>query len=161
MSANANLHQSRKDPSASGDLTDLQNAGNGRGHNPLGHGTNYGSTEDDNNSNTIMASCYYDQLPHMEDVVIRPKLENMNSEDIAEGGDDDDGYEEYEGGAEDGEIATGGKKNRICPFCQKIFDAHSALKRHLRIHTKEKPFNITKVGRASSAMPGNLEFSLV
>ena len=96
-----------------------------------------------------------------EDEVIKPRLETMNSEDIAEVGDDDDGYEEYEDGAESSEIAMGRKNNRICPFCQKTFDRLSNLKQHLRIHTKEKPFNITKVGGASSAMPGNLEFSLV
>ena len=100
-----------------------------------------------------------------EDEVMRPRLDTMNSEDIAEGeddddwyedyegGDDDDGYEEYEDGddddgyveygdeAESSEIAMGGKKNRICTFCQKTFDRPSHLKQHLRIHTKEKPFS--------------------
>lgn len=83
--------------------------------------------------------------------MIRPRLETMKSEDIAEGGDDvdwcedyedgydDDGYEEYGNGAKESEIAMGVKKNRICQFCQKTFDRHSIPKRHLRIQIKEKP----------------------
>ena len=58
----------------------------------LGQMEDVENAEDDNNSNTIMASYYYGQLQDVEeDVMMRPRLENMNSE----GGDDDDWYEKY------------------------------------------------------------------
>merc|ERR1712192_233504 len=56
----------------------------------------------------------------------------------------------YEDGAEESEIAMGGKKNRICQFCQKTFDRPSKLKRHLTLHTKEKPFSCPECSNSFS-----------
>ena len=115
--------------------------------------------EEDNNSNTatVTAKYYYDKLAQVqsssledggleeEEVVRRPKLENMNTDDIAE--DEEDGeYEDYEDGDdgdddnEEGFVALGGENNKICPHCQNEFYDTWKLNRHIRSHTKEKPF---------------------
>ena len=98
------------------------------------------NVEDDNNSSS------QENGGLEEEEVRRPKLENMNSEDIAEAEqDDEDGdgdylYEEDEDEAEDGDVGVGGGKKKVCPYCQKEFDRPSNLKSHIRGHTKEKPF---------------------
>ena len=101
----------------------------------------------ENNSNTAPVSFYYnDHLlrPTQEEEVLRPKVENMNTDNIAE---DEEEYEDYEDGDDpyndyvDGEdLAERGEKRRICPYCQKIFRSPSDLVVHIRTHTKEKPF---------------------
>ena len=111
---------------------------------------------------------YYDHLPRptQEEELLRPRIENMITADIAddeEGGeyeDGDDHYQDYEDGDyhyqdyEDGDdwnqrdIPVGEKKN-ICPYCNKSF-RNAYLKRHIKVHTKEKPFSCPECSKSFS-----------
>lgn len=99
--------------------------------------------EEDENSNSVSASYYHDQLPHgEEDEVVRPVLENNTvgitevekelQKDIAED------YAEYED-RDYLSLPEAVGKNKGCPYCQKII-SYSNLMRHVRaIHYGEKP----------------------
>ena len=119
---------------------------------------NYQEIEVENNNSNIGSAAYFSnqQMTVEEDEVVRPVLEKMNTADIAE---EDIGYkkeiqeniaddyvEHEEGGGdeddwlEDNENFVRGKKNKICPYCSKGF-SNGHLRRHIRTHTKERPFS--------------------
>ena len=83
-----------------------------------------------------------------ETPTVKEEPENMNMEDIAKAKDEDGDDGDYEDGedrslseADEGDDAVGGEKDKTCPYCLIIFSCSSSLKRHLKIHTKERPFS--------------------
>ena len=48
------------------------------------------------------------------------------------------------------------KKKHACEFCSKSFESRKDLRRHIRVHTGEKPFNCEICGRAFSRK-GNMD----
>ena len=104
----------------------------------------------------------YDQLPQVEEdeVVKRPRLENMNTEDIAEPQEDGEyewgEAEDYEDGddwslpvTEESETALGGMKKHICPYCQKRYSRSYDRNRHVKtVHFGERPHQCPHCNRA-------------
>ena len=65
------------------------------------------------------------------------KVDEEDGNDVYhEDGDDGSLFE-----ADEGEDAVEEEKNKICPHCHTVFSWPYSLKRHLKTHTKERPFS--------------------
>ena len=80
-----------------------------------------------------------------EDIVEEDgNYQDYEDRDYGDDGDEEDYEDEDDWSlpeAEEGDDAAGGKKNKICPHCQKECASPYHLERHIRTHTKQRPFS--------------------